>query len=387
MKNKIAFFSIFLLIASMAISANISPIEAQTDRDIEPTQLEIKPIDKEVGDEPEEPKKSADTKPEEPKKSADTKPEEPKKSADTKPQLEPKSNPNSVLRIAVTASQQIARQFDNMESVPDEARKLYEHGLEEIKLLRAAISEKDRKATEKHFLSAMKDFRQITGMLSDRPMAAAMSDRVAPKPDLQSNFDRMKKYLTSLKAIADRHNAEIDFTKIDQLMELTQNQIDDNSDEAKKNLDKLQRIILDINKMLREKATQKNVEKAKSFVQKYMLILDKLISQAKELGYPDEVITKLEQEKEKLPTIEDPDQIINEIRNILSVKERVELSRVDMLQSRINQLEEKLENLTEHPDLEQLNRDLAEIKDLFKQKNYDQAQQQLRVLMDKIKGN
>ncbi len=387
MKNNIVFVAIFLLVASMAISANIGPIQAQTDLEIDPRKTELEQKETQV----EKEIKKEETQVEKEIKKEETQVEKQEIKESDEPKTEPKpvprvSNPNSVLRIATIASDQIGRQLQNMDSVPEKIQDLYDQGLEDVESLKEAISDKDRSAAEKHFLSAMKNFRQITSMLTDRPLADEASVRAVPIPDLQSNYDRMEKYLTSLKAIAEKHNAEIDFTQIDELMILTQNQIDEgNFDEAKKNMNKLQRVILDINKMLREKATQKTAEKAQSFVQKYMKIIEKLISQARELGYPDEIIDKLEEEKDQLATIKDPRQIIKEIRNILSIKEQVDLSKFDRIESRVNQIEERIESVTDDSAKLELKEDLAKLKELIIEKNYDQAQKSLRDLTDKLK--
>ena len=110
---------------------------------------------------------------------------------------------------------------------------------------------------------------------------------------------------------------------------------------------KLKKLIVDINKELREKASKQESQRANEYAQKYLEQLNRLIENAKKQGVSDEIIERLETARENLSSTDDPQQIIEEIRKIMTLKDQFALTKHDRLESRILQVEKTLSRLSQ----------------------------------------
>lgn len=301
--------------------------------------------------------------------------------------VEAQADPSILLKIASQAKRQIERQISNQD-VPNEVQKLFEEGTAQVDSLKVSLEKDDLSSARKHFLSAMRIFKKISQLISQRPsVEAATSAAVAPR-DLLSSLERMVKYLASLKTIAKRHYAGMDFSEIDRLIATAKTNIHEgNYDEAKKNIDQIKRLIIAINKTLHEQANQRKTDRAKDFAQKHLEKLASLIEEAKKQGYSLEIINKLEDAYRKLSETSDPHEIINQVRKIISIKEQFELTKIDRIEARVDQIEKKLERIsqiegidpTQIKDAEQI---FSEIKKLLSDDKHDDALHLLRTLSE-----
>lgn len=308
------------------------------------------------------------------------------------PSSEAATGDSTLLRIANQALDQVQNQIKSSRDVSPEIKKLFEQGSQEVKLLKISIDNQDSQEARKHFLSAMEIFKKIT-QSSQRMDAqpAAASQAIALKPDLSSEIDKLEQYVSSLKSIAKTHNVEIDFSQVDKLFDLANQQNNEGSyDAAVKTIDDLKRIIIDINKVLREDATQKKTEKARSFAQKYITLLDKLISEMNDQGYSDDIIRKISEAKERLANSSDPEEIIKEVRQILSFKEQFDLIKVDRIKDRLNQLEKSLDKLSsknvDQTKLDEALKMAEKLRAQLKDGQYDSAQETLKTLTDLVRS-
>jgi hypothetical protein len=88
---------------------------------------------------------------------------------------------------------------------------------------------------------------------------------------------------------------------------------------AAKTYDVLKTTITDTQNLIKEKTNQKLVDRAKSFANEYIIKIDALINNAKELGISDDDVAKLRQVKESLSTTNDPSQIIVKVQRIITI--------------------------------------------------------------------
>ena len=117
--------------------------------------------------------------------------------------------------------------------------------------------------------------------------------------------------------------------------------------------------------------------------------LDRLIENAKKQGVSDDIIEKLVFAKENLSSIDDPRQIIEEIRKIMSLKDQFELTKNDRLESRILQVEKTLSRLSqvdevEEEDLLDARDTLRSIKQNLNDGEFETANEQLRDLAKQL---
>jgi len=250
-------------------------------------------------------------------------------------------DPTILLKIAKRAQEQIHNQLSDNSS--DKVKRLFEEGVQKVSALENALANDDISSAKEYFLSAMKIFTEISRQSS--PNTKIETNTVKdPSNDLQ----RLQVYVTSLKTIAKKYNASIDFSELDKLFSKARDEISDNQFAlASETLSQTKEKIVELNKKLREEASKQEFQLAKKYAQQYLEQLDRLIENAKKQGIADEIIAQLESAKENLSLADDKNEIIEQIRKIISIKDQFELTKNDRLESRVLQLEKTISVLSQ----------------------------------------
>jgi len=271
-------------------------------------------------------------------------------------------DPGILLKITKRAQEQIHNQISSDSS--DKVKRLFEEGTQNVNALEKALENDDVISAKEYFLSAMKIFTEISRQLTTSditPQTETNSMRTDIK-DPSSDLQRLQAYVTSLETIAKKHNALTDFSEFDKLFTKARHQISDHEFTlATETLSEIKEIIVEINKELREEASKQESQRAKEYAQKYLEQLDRLIKNAQKQGIADEIIEKLEAAKENLTLAENPNEIIEEIREIVSIKNQFKLTKNDILESRVLQIEKTLSQLSQVDGIDQT--DLVDARD------------------------
>jgi len=272
--------------------------------------------------------------------------------------------PGILLKIAKRAQEQIHNQISADSS--DKVKRLFEDGVQKVNALEEALRSNDVSSAKEYFLSAMKIFTEISRQLTTSdaaPQAETDSVRTTVK-DPSNDLQRLQGYVNNLKTIAKKHDATIDFSGLDELFSKARQQISENQSAlALETLREIKETIVEINKELREETSKQESQRAKEYAQKYLEQLDRLIENAKKQGVADEIIEKLETAKENLSSADNPSEIVEEIRKIMSIKDKFELTKNDILESRVLQVEKTLSRLSQIDGVDQ--DDLAGAKDVL----------------------
>jgi len=302
-------------------------------------------------------------------------------------------DPAFYLKIAKRAQEQIQNQISTDSS--DKVKRLFQEGTQQVNALEESLRSGDISSAKENFLSAMKIFKQISRDLST---SDTVSD-VAPKSETSAkdtvrypsnDLDRLQAYVNSLKAIAKKHNASIDFSELNELFSKARQQINDKQfTQAQETAHKIKETVVEVNKELREKAAKQESQRAKEYVQKYLEQLDRLIENAKKQGISDEIIKKLETAKENLSSTTNPNEIIDQIRKIMSIKDQFDLTKNDRLESRVLQVEKTLYRLYQvegvnQDDLVDAENTLLTIKQNLNDGEFETANDLLRDLAKKL---
>lgn len=297
-----------------------------------------------------------------------------------------------ILKIAKRTQEQISNQISDDSS--DKIKRLFEEGTQKIKSLEKSLGSDDVSGAKEHFLSAMQIFKEISRHLTTSASDVSSQDEVSPVRDTVKNpsndLQRLQSYVDNLKTIAKKHDASINFSELDELFSKTRHQISDHQfAQALDTIHEIKETIVDVNKELREKASKQESQRAKVYAQKYLEQLDRLIENAENQGVSDEIIKKLESSKDSLSSMDDPRQIIEEIRKIMSLKDQFELTKNDRLESRILQVEKTLSRLSQvdRVDEEYLldARDILQnIKQNLNDGEFETANEQLRDLAKQL---
>ena len=297
-----------------------------------------------------------------------------------------------ILKIAQRAQEQISNQISD--DFSEKIKRLFEEGTQQVQSLEKSLQSDDVSAAKEHFLSAMKIFKEISRHLTTSVSDVASQDETSSAGDTVKNpsndLQRLQSYLNNLKTIAKKHDASIDFSELDELFVKARQQISDHQfTQALDTIHKIKEIIVDVNKELREKASKQESQRAKVYAQKYLEQLDRLIENAKKQGVSDEIIKKLESAKENLSSMDDPRQIIEEIRKIISLKDQFKLTKNDRFESRILQVEKTLSRISQVDGVDEEGlldaRDILQnIKQNLNDGEYETANEQLRDLAKQL---
>ena len=283
-----------------------------------------------------------------------------------------------LLTIAKRAQNQIEGQISD--GTPDQIKQLFEQGKGEVKALEESLLNEETEIAKKQFLSAMKIFSEITRQLASSQTSQAEATTTQTVQGNPSNdLLRMQSYVGNLKAIANKQNAEIDFSYLNELFSKARGQISQKQyAEAKQTIDEIKKTILEINQELREKSSQQQTNRAQLFAQKYLKQLDRLIEHSQKTGKSEEIIQNLESSKENLSLADSPAKVIAEVRNIMKIQQTFELYENKLLELRITQLEQRIQELANSDQVNQENIDeltsaVDNIKDQLSQSKFQEA--------------
>lgn len=308
-------------------------------------------------------------------------------------------DPSILLKLAKRAQNQIQNQISS--ESPDEIKRLFEEGIQNVNSLEKAIRNNDTVSAKEHFLSAMKIFTEISRHLSTSDTATKESSRdISEKTstnsarstakDPSNDIQRLQVYVNNLKSLAEKYKTSIDFSELDKLFGLSRQQISDNQFSlASETLQKIQKIVVEINKEIREEAAKQESQRAREYAQQYLEQLDRLIENAKKQDLSDEIIDKLENARENLSSADSPADIVQEIRKILSIKKQFELTKNDRLESRVLQIEKTISQLSQIDRVDQdilvnAKETLQTIKRYLYDGEFDNANQLLRDLAKQL---
>ncbi|HEY4680913.1 MAG TPA: hypothetical protein VIH04_06580 [Nitrosarchaeum sp.] len=296
------------------------------------------------------------------------------------------NDPSILLKIAKHAQKQLESQINQDSS--DKTKQLFKEGTQQVNALEASLKNNDTDLAKKHFLSAMRIFKEISQQLTNNqsPQTEIATLKVAVE-DPSADLLRMQEYVDNLKVIAKKYSASIDFSELDDLFVTAKQQIMDNQfDDALQTISKIKQITINLNNEIRGHASQQEQSRAKEYAQKYLEQLDRLIENAKNQRLSEDIIQKLETARENLSSATDPHEIIKQIREIISIKEQFELTKNDRLESRVMQVEKILLKLSNsdklsQTDLEEAKKTLQTIKRHLAQGEFETANELLRSLV------
>ena len=188
---------------------------------------------------------------------------------------------DSFVNLATQARAQVKIQLDKMPSISEDAQSLYQQGDSETEQLVASVKRGDAVEAKKHFLAAMKAFRQVTEIFSEpTPMAAKLvtpPPQAAPVPefDYGNALKRFEANIAILKAVAAKNNLQVDFSKIDNLLQTAKtNLASGDMVTLDKTFTDLKAAGLDLQATIKNMVKERSDTRAVSFANKYTTKID-----------------------------------------------------------------------------------------------------------------
>ena len=294
------------------------------------------------------------------------------------------SQSESMIKIAIQARDQLKIQLSKTNS-SNYLNDLFNEGLAKVELLKEAAKIDDTPKARESFLSAMKIFREISQQIAQQQSLENAKSAVQSQPSRTNEIERLERYLNTLKGIANKNNLDVDFSKIEKLIEKAKQDQKDVDYDERTSREEIKREIIVLQKSLKEKTSSSTTERAKSFDKKHLYELDRLISQAKEIGASDDTIKQLYEARGNLDETSDVEQIIREVKHLISVTAKFEETKSERIKSRINQLETKYDRLSNHEnsgeyDLDRAQKMISELKNLIEQDKLSEAISMLHTL-------
>ena len=282
---------------------------------------------------------------------------------------------DSFVNLASQARTHIKIQLDKMPSVSEEIKSLYSQGDASTEQLIASVKKGDSVEAKKHFLTAMKAFRQITQFLSEPvPLAKSVPapQMAAPVPefDYANALKRFEANINILKAVANKNNLQIDFSRIDGLLQSAKSSLA-SGDMAtmEKTFAELKTAGAELQATIKSMVSERSNTRAATFANKYITKIDAVLAQAKDLNLSEEQIAKLQQAREELASGGDPAQMVVKIKRVyqinldlLEAKNQKILSEISKLESRLVLLEPKIDDSI-RPRFDSAKSMLASLKD------------------------
>lgn len=294
---------------------------------------------------------------------------------------------DSLLRIANQARDNIKIRLSQLTTVPDEIIKLYEQGSSETDALTQSIKDEDVTSAKQHFLAAMRLFKEASDKISSVPTITEDTLSIADSSRLKIAITRMEKAAEKLKAVASKNNVEIDFSEFDKLIQIAKENLDaGKTEEVDKTLGIAKQFITDVHNSLSATAKQRTSDRAKDFAIKQIERLDKLIIQAKENGLPQDIIDTLEAAKSRLQKISDANEISIEAKGINTIKEKIDVSKLNRINTKIKQLEIRITQLENDIQSDDSRTILAKIKDMLIELKQLVSEGKLEESIQKIKS-
>lgn len=296
------------------------------------------------------------------------------------------SQSDTLIRIASQARDQVKIQLSKVDAT-QEIKDRFEVGSVEIESLLEALNNDDVPTARQHFISAMTIFNEIIQQISELTSAtetASSSSQTTTPSNISSEIDRLERYVDQLKGIAIKNDIEIDSSYADELIEKARNEIKEGNSAVTSTIEEIKQSIVDLNNSLKEKTRQYTTDRAISLAEKHLEDLDKLITEAKDIGVSQETFDRLIAAREQLNSVSsasDVAKIIDEVKKLISVKKQFEETKIQRIQVRADQLESKYEQLSNHvnenPELDKAKNMLSELRVFISEKNSDDA---IRVL-------
>lgn len=304
------------------------------------------------------------------------------------------SHSDSLIRIATQARDQVKIQLSKVDA-SQEIKEKFDAGSEKIELLIKALKNDEVEQARKHFLSAMTIFNEIIQQISELSStteAALSSSQTAVPSSVLHEINRLERYVQQLKGIALKNGIELDSSHAEQLIQDARIQIEERNPDVTSTIDEIKKSIVGLNNSLKEKTRQYATDRAKSLAGKHLEDLDRLISEAKDIGVSQGTLDRLIEARDKLNSVSDASDvaiIIDQVKKLISVKKQFQDTKLQRIQVRAEQLESTYERLSTHhdeiPDLEKAKNMLSELKLLISEKRSDSAIQMLYSLNNLLK--
>ena len=253
-------------------------------------------------------------------------------------------NLENLIIIAKNAQTHIKSDLDKIENTSPQILVLYGDTTSEFEKLASSVEQNNVSSAREHFISVMTKLKQISYYLAKLESEKLQQEEL---PDQTYMIQKFETNVGKIKTISINLNADVGVSELESLLSLAKtNYANGDSDKAEQTLEKLAVKGIQAYEILNEINKQNQIIRAKMFVVKYMPQINNLISIAKNQQL-EQTVEKLEQSKLQLVSANNTQQITNNMKLVLVLKDQIEADDPGSLTSQKIMLESKLQNLNQ----------------------------------------
>jgi len=253
-------------------------------------------------------------------------------------------NLENLIIIAKNAQTHIKSDLDKIENTSPQILVLYGDSTSEFEKLASSVEQNNVSSAREHFISVMTKLKQISYYLaqqeSEKLQEQELPDQIYMIQKFETNVDK-------IKTIAINLNVDVGIGELESLLSLAKaNYVNGDPDKAEQTLGQLAVKGIQAYEILNEINKQNQIIRAKMFVENNMPLINNLISIAKNQQL-EQTVEKLEQSKLQLVSANNTQQITNNMKLVLVLKDQIEADDPGSLTSQKIMLESKLQNLNQ----------------------------------------
>ena len=262
-------------------------------------------------------------------------------------------NLGSLIIIAKNAQTHVKSDLDKIENTSPQILALYGDTTSEFEKLASSVEQNNVSSAREHFISVMTKLKQISYYIAKQQSQDLHEQEL---PDQTFLIQKFETNVSKIRTISNNLNVDVGVEELESLLSLAKANYDNGDiEKAEQTLDQLAVKGIQAYNTLNEINKQNQIIRAKIFAEKYLPQINKLISIAKNQQL-QQAVEKLEQSKLQLVSSNNTQQIKNNIKLVLVLKDQIEAdepgslkSQEIILESELYALKQKAVSLSNEP--------------------------------------
>jgi len=252
-------------------------------------------------------------------------------------------NLESLIMIAKNAKTHVKSDLDKIENISPQILALYGDTTSEFEKLSSSVEQNNVSSARDYFISVMTKLKQISYYIAKQQSQELLEQEL---PDQIYLIQKFETNIAKIKTISNNLNVDVGVGELESLLSLANaNYVNGDSEKAEQTLEQLAVKGIQAYNTLNEINKQNQIIRAKIFAEKYLPQINKLISIAKNQQL-ENTVAKLEQSKLQLVSSNSTQQIKNNIKLVLVIKNQIE-GESELLTDQQKMLKIKLEEFKE----------------------------------------
>jgi hypothetical protein len=253
-------------------------------------------------------------------------------------------NLDNLIIIAKNAQIHVKSDLDKIENTSPKILALYGDTTSEFEKLASSVEQNDVSSAREYFISVMTKLKQISYYLAKQESQKLQEQEL---PDQIYVIQKFETNISKIRTISTNLNVDVGAGELESLLSLAKdNYAKGDTEKAEQTLEKLAVKGIQAYNILNEINKQNQIIRAKIFAERYLPQINNLITIAKNQQL-QQTVEKLEESKIQLVSSNSTQQIKNNIKLILVLKNQIEAADPIPLETQKVMLKKKLQELND----------------------------------------